>query len=117
MQQRQVMGIVGGLALLISGMWSVPTRCAEAPAQPLTKVTAYAVMLGRARGCGIETAQATSHVEQWITAQSSPESLERVRLLHALMAGTTYYAAQQHQGKSMHICAEVHVHFARFPWP
>ncbi len=81
------------------------------------KLTTYAVILGRAAGCGIDTTVATGRVGRWMDRVFPPGSRDQQTYVPIFLEGMRYHAQQQIEGKSPDSCAAVRRSLDGFPWP
>jgi hypothetical protein len=78
-------------------------------------LTTYAVLLGRAVACGVDTDDASRRVGRWMDKRFTPE--DQKTYLPVFAIGTRYHAQMQKDGKSPDSCAKVRSEFAKIPWP
>ena len=81
----------------------------------IDKLTTYAVILGRAVACGIDTSNATSRVGAWMDRTFLKN--EKATYLVIMVEGMQYHAEQQRAGKSPDTCDAVRRSFAKIAWP
>ncbi|MGY6274994.1 hypothetical protein [Methylomonas sp. MgM2] len=81
------------------------------------KLTSYAVILGRAAACGIDTTDASSRVGGWMDRVFPPGSQDQIIFLPIFMEGMRYHAQQQASGNSPDSCSAVRRAFDGMPWP
>ena len=78
-----------------------------ASSSDIDKLTTYAVILGRATACGINTKEASSKVGAWMDRTFPPGSSDQMTYLPILMSGMQYNAQQQASGNSPDSCSAV----------
>ncbi|MNQ88224.1 hypothetical protein D3C85_1034810 [compost metagenome] len=83
----------------------------------IDKLTTYAVMLGRAVGCGLSTGYETSQVGAWMDERFPPGSADQQLYLPIFMAGVQDNAQKQSQGLSPDSCGAVQEQFELVSWP
>ncbi|GAU08879.1 hypothetical protein [Desulfoplanes formicivorans] len=83
----------------------------------IDKLTTYAVILGRASGCGIDTQYESHRVGKWIDRQFPPGSAEHKTYLSIYISGTAFHAREQAMGNSPDTCQEVSRALARIHLP
>ena len=101
----KLLAAVALAALLLSG----PSR-ALSPARANT-LHGYAVVVGRAAGCGVDTAHAMSRIGKWLDRYIPPRSPDHRRYLPIFMAQVQAAAGQQIAGKSGQTCSEARAGF------
>ena len=83
----------------------------------IDKLTTYAVMLGRAVGCGLSTRDETSRVGAWMDERFPPGSADQQLYLPIFMAGVQDNAEKQSQGLTPDSCGTVKEQFQLVRWP
>lgn len=83
----------------------------------IDKLTTYAVILGRAIGCGISTEYESKRVGQWLDSKLPPGSAKQKTYLPIFVSGVQYHAEQQASGKSPDTCSQVRRTFNNMVWP
>ena len=83
----------------------------------IDQMTTYAVMLGRAVGCGHNTQTEMKRVGMWMDMVAPPGTSDQQIYLPMFMDGVMYHARQQSSGKSPDGCVEVINAYHRFDWP
>ncbi|MCQ8106478.1 hypothetical protein NP590_20440 [Methylomonas sp. SURF-2] len=83
----------------------------------IDKLTSYAVMLGRALGCGIDTKYASSKIGEWIDRVFPPGSNSQITYLPIFLSGIQHHAKQQVSGNSPDNCSAVTSAFNKMPLP
>lgn len=89
----------------------------SATPQDIDKLTTYAVILGRAIGCGADVSSASRRVGLWMDKVFPPGSADQQTYLPIFIGGTRYHAEQQRLGKSPDSCSSTLQSFSGFPWP
>lgn len=93
---------------------------------PLTKaainpdfddMTAYAVLLGRAEGCGVNTEATMGQVTSWVAQQFADKPTEDGPVMPQFIESVNYFKQEQLAGKSPVSCAEIKNDFAEMQWP
>lgn len=79
------------------------------------RMTTYAVLLGRAVGCGLDTEAASRRVGAWMDDTFNVE--QRKVYLPIFIFGMTQQAEAQRAGRSPDSCSQVRQQFARVNWP
>lgn len=83
----------------------------------VNRLTSYAVFIGRATACGVDTGAAVEAVGTWIEAKMPPGSADRATLFPIFAQGMQDSARMQSQGRSPDTCDQVLTQFARISWP
>ncbi len=83
----------------------------------IDRMTTYAVILGRAAGCGIDTSIESARVGRWMDRKFPPGSQDQLTYLPVFVQGMTYHAKMQSSGSSPDSCAEIRRQIRTFPWP
>lgn len=86
-------------------------------ASDLNKLSTYAVVLGRAVGCGIDVSEASRRVGSWVDVTYVPGTKEHASYTLAMAQGIANEAARQRSGKSPDSCSVVRAQTASMPWP
>jgi hypothetical protein len=79
----------------------------------IDKLTSYAVILGRASGCGIDVENESRRVGTWIDSNFSSQP----EYLYIFVQGMEYHFKQQQSGGSPDTCNDVKRVLNGFPWP
>ena len=79
------------------------------------RMTSYAVILGRAVGCGLDTGAASRRVGVWMDATFSAD--QRKVYLPVFITGMQQQAEGQRAGSSPDSCSQVRQQFWRVAWP
>ena len=87
----------------------------ESTSAKVDRMTSYATIIGRAIGCGVDTAAETRRVGLWLDATFTGE--QRKVYLPTFAAGMKMHAQAQRAGSSPDSCATVRDQFARVHWP
>lgn len=103
-----------GLVIVVSS-FSAPVQAASP--KDIDHMTTYAVILGRAIGCGIDTDYAMKRVGAWMDRKFPPGSADQKTYLPVFVTGLEYNASQQHSGKSPDSCEQVRSTFSKMKWP
>ncbi|WP_027176851.1 hypothetical protein [Desulfovibrio aminophilus] len=90
------------------------TAAAPSP-DDVDRLTSYAVILGRAGGCGRDTTREAERVGRWIERRFPEES--RAAYFAVVMTGMAREAEAQHRGERPDSCAEVLRVYDSTPWP
>lgn len=85
--------------------------------QDVDRLTSYAVILGRATGCNIDTTKEMQMVGRWMDRIYPPGSEDQRVMLPVFMAGVKQHADAQRAGRSPDGCATVARHFGSITWP
>jgi len=104
---------------------SAPVRRAvtHTPPQPVTRpynidtMTSYAVIIGRASGCGVNTSPEMARIGKWFDANFSSDSKEKSTQLLIFMAGVKHHADMQYRGESPDSCEQVRKVYNTISWP
>lgn len=80
------------------------------------RLTTYAVVLGRASGCGINVTAQGNRVGAWLNRVTQPGP-ERDSMNVIFMSGIIEHRDAQMGGRSPDTCDQVRQSFARFEWP
>jgi len=83
----------------------------------INKLTTYAVILGRAFGCGMDATQEMQSVGAWMDAIFPPGSRDQKIYLPIFMAGVQENAEKQANGDSPDNCGAVRRTYSKMPWP
>lgn len=83
----------------------------------VNKLTTYAVMLGRAAGCGFSVTSEASQVGSWMDRRFKPGSADQKTYLPIFMAGVRENADRQSRGLSPDDCSTVRQQFSLVSWP
>lgn len=83
----------------------------------VNKLTTYAVMLGRAAGCGLSVDSEASQVGSWMDRRFKPGSADQRTYLPIFMAGVRENADRQSKGLSPDDCGTVREQFSLLDWP
>lgn len=81
------------------------------------KFSTYAVVLGRATGCGENVDGPLRRVGSWLDSIYRPGSPENQMYLMLLAEGMRHNAVEQRAGRSPDSCAQVRRTLNGFPWP
>ena len=106
------------MIIFISGnIFCAPTFTLAASDSDIDKLTTYAVILGRAIGCGIKTEYESRRVGAWMDKTFPPGSSDQKTYLPIFIQGLQYHAKQQSTGNSPDSCSQVRKTFNNMPWP
>jgi hypothetical protein len=108
------MKLVGFCALVFATL--APTTAHAASEADIDKLTTYAVILGRATACGINTQQAAAEVGKWIDKRFPPGTKDQRIYLPIFIEGWKYHADQQRAGRSPDNCSQVKQTFNSMRW-
>lgn len=87
----------------------------ESTSAKVDRMTSYATIIGRAIGCGVDTAAQTRRVNLWLDASFTVE--QRKVYLPTFAAGMQTHAQAQRSGRSPDSCSAVRDQFTRVRWP
>ena len=73
----------------------------------IDRMPSYAVIFGRAAGCGINTEKESRRAGEWMDRVFPPGSKDQKTYLPVFIEGMTFHARQQAAGKSPDSCAEM----------
>ena len=82
----------------------------------IDKMTSYAVILGRAIGCGIDTDEAAKYVGRWFDSRWPRRSPDQGTYLMILADGIKMHADEQRSGRAPDSCSEVRRQFNLMKW-
>ncbi len=105
--------LIVAINILLVITLTAPTSVFSATDADIDKMTSYAVIIGRAAGCGIDTGDAMRRVGKWMDRRFPRQGTYLV----IFMAGVEQHAKQQAEGKSPDTCAQVKRSFRNTPWP
>ena len=80
------------------------------------RLTSYAVILGRAIGCGIDTQKASLQIGKWMDKRFPPGSKDQQTYLPVFIEGVKYHAEQQRAGRSPDSCSQVQRSISKMKW-
>ncbi len=83
----------------------------------INQLTSYAVMLGRAAGCGLSVTDQAGRVGTWMDRRFKSGSADQQMYLPIFMAGVRDNADRQSRGLSPDDCSTVREQFALVEWP
>ncbi|WP_144445430.1 hypothetical protein [Comamonas sp. 26] len=83
----------------------------------IDKMTTYAVLLGRAIGCGIEVKKPMERVGAWMDKVFPPGSEDQKVLLPIFVQGVMDNSKAQTEGRSPDTCNQVRTSFGKTKWP
>lgn len=83
----------------------------------INKLTSYAVIIGRAIGCSINTDVAVNKVTSWLDKRFPPGSVDQKRYLPVFMGGIKYHVENQVNGNSPDNCSTVRREYGLMEWP
>lgn len=83
----------------------------------IDQMTTYAVIIGRATGCGINTENESRRVGAWMDRRFPPGSSDQKIYLPIFMAGVQQHAQNQSNGNSPDSCSAVRQVYSTMPWP
>ena len=102
------------LALLL-GTCLAPAAEAASEAD-LQRMNNMALLLGRAAGCGLDTARATGVIGAWFDQTFPPGSIDQKRYLPVFTREIRRHAEQQQSGNSPDSCADIAEAFYTMRW-
>ena len=85
--------------------------------EDIDKLTSYAVILGRACGCGIDVSDASRRVSAWLDRTFPPDSPDRTFYMKLFISGMQYHAKQQSTGNSPDTCEQIKKALNGMQWP
>jgi len=103
-----VVGIISALA--------DPLNAQAASRADIDRLTSYAVILGRAIACGIDTQEASVQIGKWMDKRFPPGSKDQQTYLPIFIDGVKYHAEQQRAGRSPDSCSQVRHSFSKMKW-
>lgn len=92
------------------------TESQEPTSDSIDRMTTYAVVLGRAIGCGIDTQHQTTRVGLWFD-KNFPLGPSKSNYMKIMMNGIQQHATLQKNGQSPDSCSSIRQKFQSFPWP
>lgn len=92
-------------------------KSAEVSASDINALTTYAVIIGRAIACGVNTDYAMRRVGSWMDDKFPPGSADQKTYLPIFISGVKYHATQQKNGESPDTCSQVRSSFSKLSWP
>lgn len=105
------------LVFILGTSLFIPKTGMAASEADIDRLTTYAVIIGRAIACGVDTNDAMRRVGAWMDRKFPPGSSDQKTYLPIFMNGVEYHAAQQANGKSPDTCAQVKSTFRKMQWP
>ncbi len=96
---------------------SANTAYRSVTSENINKMTTYAVVLGRAVACGIDTSDETKRVGSWMDRIFPPGSKDQRIYLPIFMGGVQLNAKKQANGESPDSCNTVRNEYFKMPWP
>lgn len=100
-------------SLILQLLWT--GLCSAATSADTDQMTTYAVIIGRASACGIDTGNASERVGTWMDRTFTGS--ERGQMLKIFMMGMEREARAQKEGRSPDSCSAVRRTLNGFPWP
>lgn len=94
-----------------------PSLTSAATEAEIDHMTTYAVILGRATGCGIDVTSESARVGKWMDRVFPPGSRDQQIYLPIFIQGMSHHAREQAAGRSPDSCAEMRRQVRTFPWP
>jgi hypothetical protein len=92
-------------------------QLAEAASEAdLQRMNNMALLLGRAAGCGLDTARATGVIGAWFDQTFPPGSIDQMRYLPVFAREVRRHAEAQQSGNSPDSCADVAQAFGTMRW-
>jgi hypothetical protein len=107
-------GLAIGCALAL-GAAGAPGAQAASEAD-LQRMNNMALLLGRAAGCGLDTARATDVIGAWLDQTFPPGSIDHKRYFPVFTRELRRHAAAQQSGQSPDSCADVAQAFSTMRW-
>lgn len=102
---------------IFMGSLFASVRTMAASEANIDRLTTYAVIIGRAVACGVDTGDAMQRVGAWMDNKFPPGSSDQKTYLPIFMNGVMYHADQQANGKSPDTCSQVTNAFRKTQWP
>jgi hypothetical protein len=100
------------VALLLSG--SLERHAGASSLDGIEILTMYAVVLGRATACGLNTAGLATAASKWL--DQTYKGADREKYMATMLYLTAQQAAEQSEGKSPDTCADVARNMAEMGW-
>jgi hypothetical protein len=94
------------LSALLLGTCIAPAAAAASKAD-LERMSNMALLLGRAAGCGLDTARATRVIGAWFDQTFPPGSIDQKRYLPIFTRDIRRHAEQQQSGNSPDSCTDI----------
>jgi len=97
-----------------------PTRstiASRTTRQDINKLTTYAVIIGRAIGCSVNTDAAVNRVTTWFDKKFPPGSPGQKKFLIIFMGGIEHHVKEQVRGNSPDNCQTVKREYSLMSWP
>ena len=108
--------LLAGIALSVTTMLG-PSLTNAATDVQIDHMTSYAVVFGRATGCGIDVSSESARVGKWLDRVFPPGSKDQQIYLPIFVSGMTHHAREQAAGRSPDSCAEMRRQVRTFTWP
>lgn len=105
------------LGLILTAMNMSPTAVHAGTEADVDRMTTYAVILGRAIGCGIGVDAEMRRVGSWMDRVFPPGSVDQQTFLPIFVAGLQYHAEAQANGNSPDSCNMVRREYSQMLWP
>jgi hypothetical protein len=102
-------------AVLLAGSGAAGTADAASQAQ-LDRLNGFALLLGRAIGCELDTARAQDVIGAWLDETFPPGSAEQQRYLPRFVESLRFHAREQHLGHSPDSCSDIAHAFEDLYW-
>ncbi|WP_141567904.1 hypothetical protein [Comamonas testosteroni] len=83
----------------------------------IDKMTTYAVLLGRAMGCGVEVKKPMERVGAWMDKVFPPGSEDQRVILPIFVQGLVDHSKAQSEGRSPDSCSQVRTAINKTKWP
>ena len=80
-------------------------------------MTTYAVILGRAAACGINTQEASKRVGKWFDNTFQIDSSTHTTYLKIFIYGIERHAIEQKEGRSPDSCSNILKTYPTITWP
>ena len=111
--------VVSGLLIILVFMVSLfaPEQTQAATKADIDRMTSYAVIIGRATACGVDTENALRRVGAWMDRRFPPGSSDQKTYLPIFVKGVQYHAEQQAKGNNPDSCSQVRSTFRKMQWP
>ena len=103
--------------ILILAFFSTLSQVFAATEEDVDKLTTYAVIVGRAIACGIDTENEMREIGAWMDKRFPPGSNDQSTYLIVFTHAVKLSAEMQRDGKSPDSCSKVRRLYSQMPWP
>ena len=104
------------LVSILLGSIGAPGMTHAASKAELDRLNGFALLLGRAIGCDLDTKQAQSVISAWLDETFPPGSAEQERYLPRFVESLRFHAREQHLGNTPDSCADIAQAFDDLYW-